>query len=58
MDKRFLKDLFKVFIIVLIGGFIIGTLAHVFQIGQPAYVTNASQPCVITPITIPSDTAP
>jgi nitric oxide reductase large subunit len=52
MDKQFIKDLATVLAIVVIGGFVIGTLAHIFQIGQPSYVVNASHPCVITPVNV------
>lgn len=55
MDRKFLKDCVKVLVVVMAGGFILGTLAHIFRVEQPTYVTNVTQPCVITPVTVPVD---
>ena len=55
MDRKFLKDCIKVILIVIVGGFILGMLAHIFRVEQPSYVTNITQPCVITPVIVPQD---
>jgi uncharacterized membrane protein YGL010W len=55
MDRKFLKDCVKVLVIVVAGGFILGTLAHIFRVEQPTYVTNVTQPCIIAPVTVPVD---
>lgn len=53
MNRKFLKDCVKVILVVVAGGFILGTLAHVFRVEQPTYVTNVAQPCIIAPVNIP-----
>lgn len=55
MNQKFIKDCARVIALVVAGGFLFGTLAHIFRVEQPSYVTNVSQPCVIAPVTIPAE---
>jgi uncharacterized membrane protein YGL010W len=55
MNRKFIKDCAIVIAIVVAGGFIFGTLAHIFRVEQPTYVTNVTQPCVIAPVTVGSE---
>lgn len=55
MDRKFVQDCIKVIAMVIIGGFLIGTLANVFKVDPPTYVTNVTQPCVIAPVILPAD---
>lgn len=55
MNRKFIKDCIVVTAIVVAGGFIFGTLAHIFRVEQPTYVTNVTQPCVIAPVTLSNE---